>query len=163
MARTRRTLRAAFADERAVSTLVGYSIGLGIATLLITGLLVGAGGFIQDQRESTTRTELRVVGHQLVADIRAADTLVRTSSGAPGEVSLRQDFPETTAAGGYTVAVNPSGCECVVLASSNPDVRVRMDVETDTTLASTRFTGGDVFVEYVSGGGGALEVTEAHD
>lgn len=163
MARTRRTTRPAFGDERAVSTVVGYSIGLGIATLLITGLLVGAGGVIQDQRESTTRTELRVVGHQLVADIRAADTLVRTASGTPGEVWLRQDLPENTAAGGYTVAVNPSGCGCVVLSTSTPEVQVRVAVETDTTLASTRFTGGDVLVEYVSGGGGTLEVSEAHD
>lgn len=157
MARTRRTTTPV-ADERAVSTLVGYGIGLGIATMLITGLLVGVGGFIQDQRESTSRTELRVIGDQLAADVRVTDTLVRTASGSPDEVSYRQDLPETTAGGGYTVAVNQSGCECLVLTSDDPDVRVEVRVTTTTSLAQTRFTGGDVHVGYT---GSTLEVTAA--
>lgn len=148
----------AFASERAVSTVVGYSIGLGVVTLLITGLLVGVGGFIQDQREATTRTELRVIGQQLAADVRVTDTLVRTAGGSPGAVSYRQDLPETTAGGGYTVAVNQSGCECLVLLSEDPDVRVRVPVTANASLAERRFTGGDVVLEYT---GTALEVRAA--
>lgn len=159
MAQTR-SPPAASADERGVSTLVGYAIGFGIATMLITGLLAGVGGFIQDQRESSTRTELRVIGQQLAGDVRVTDTLVRTSSGSPDQVSYRQNLPETTAGGGYTVAVNQSGCECIVLTSDRPDVRVEVRVTTTTSLAQTRFTGGDVLVEYDTTGP-TLEVSAA--
>lgn len=166
MARTRKPPRprgfprALRSDERGVSTVVGYAIGLGIATLLITGLLASVGTFIVDQRESTARTELGVIGQQLAADIRVTDTLVRTGGASPAAVSYRQDLPDRTAGGGYVVSVNPSSCGCIVLTSDDPDVRVDVRVTTRATLAASRFSGGDVRVEY-DAGTGALEVSAA--
>lgn len=160
MTRTRSVARHLDGDERAVSTLVGYAIGLAIVTLLITGLLVATATVVADQRERTVRSELRVVGQQLSADLQAADTLVRADQpGSPAsEVELRRDLPETVGGLSYSIAVNPGTCSpspCLVLSTNNPDVTVEVQVATEESVTSTTVTGGDVVIEYVSG---SLEV-----
>lgn len=139
------------ADERAVSTLVGYALGVGIATLLITGLLAGIGGFVTDQRETTARSELRVLGNQLSADLRAADTLVRTNNvGSPPTLELRRDFPDTAVGVTYTISVNPGGCTCLILAIDNPDVTVEVEFTTMTPVDQRKISGGDVRIVFDS-------------
>lgn len=158
MTRTRSAARHLGGDERAVSTLVGYAIGLAIVTLLITGLLVATATVVADQRERTVRSELRVVGQQLSADLQAADTLVRADQGGSPEVKLQRDMPETVGGLSYAIAVDPGTCSpspCLVLSTNNPDVTVEVQVATEEPVTSTTVTGGDVVIEYVSG---ALEV-----
>lgn len=145
-------------EDRGVSTVVGYSITLGITTLLVAGLLIATGGYVQDQRETVVRTELRVVGNQLASDLTSADALGRRGADT---LELDRRLPGTVAGSSYTVAVNPAGCStCLVLLSHEPEVRVTVDFTTSAPVTANNVTGGPVVVTY-DGAGPTLEVT--HD
>lgn len=131
--------------ERAVSTLVGYAITLGITTLLITGLVVATGGYIQGQRERAAQTQLKVVGQQLAADLGTADRLARSD---PDRVELDREFPDEAAGRGYTFAVDPGGCSCIELWTQGRETEVTVQYTTETAVASTNVTGGPVVVTY---------------
>lgn len=140
--------------DRAVSTLVGYAITLGITTLLITGLVVATGGYIQDQRERAAQTQLKVVGQQLAADLGTADRLARSD---PDTVSLDREFPDEAAGRGYSIAVDPGGCSCLELWTQGRETVVTVQFQTETTVTSKNVTGGPVVVTY-DPAAGALEV-----
>lgn len=137
-------------DERAVSTLVGYALGLAIVTVLISGLLVTTASVVADQRERTVRSELGVIGQQFSADLRAADTLVRADQPGPPapQVELERDLSETVAGLTYTIAVNQSGCTCLELSTDNPDVSVVVQLATQNPVEATKITGGAVVIEW---------------
>lgn len=144
-------------EDRAVSTVLGYSITLGIATLLVAGLLVATGGYVQDQRERVVRTELSVVGNQLAGDLTIADTLSRRGADT---LALHRRLPHTAAGTSYVVAVNPPACtSCIYLYAPDVDVSVQVDLTTETPIASSNVTGGAVVVRYDPG----TDTLEVHD
>jgi len=137
-------------DVRAVSTTVGYALTLGITALLVTGLLIAGGGFLQEQRETSTRSELEVIGHQVASDIASADRL--TGSGVT-EVSIRRSLPQRVTGSAYSIAVENSAQSHLVLTSADPEVTVRVDMETvfvgnSDGVASGTVDGGDIVIEY---------------
>lgn len=132
------------ADERAVSTTLGYTLNLTVATLLISGLLMAGGGFVEDQRERTIRSELHVVGQQISANVAAADRLASTAKTGDAVV-VSQDLPEEVAGARYTIAVETDGSEeYLTLSTDSPDVSVRVNLATETRVAPTDISGGDV-------------------
>lgn len=143
-------------DDRAVSTVVGYTLTLGIMTLLITGLLVAAGGFVEDQRERTVRAELQVVGQQIAADLDAADRLVR-ADGTDTAVEIYGQHPERVTGATYRVEVvddTDDHCEfdrCLKLSTDDPEVVVTVRIGTVTTVELGSAGGGGVVVEYDAG------------
>lgn len=146
--------------SRAVSTIVGYTITLGITALLISGLIVAAGGFVQDQRERAVRAELEVIGNQLAADLSTADSLVRgaharISDPSAIEINLTRDLPETAAGEPYVIEVRTQG---VVLRTDSPstEVAVRFPTNDDVTVVPTRVSGGDVQIVFDDSGGGNI-------
>jgi hypothetical protein len=92
-------------DERAVSTTLGYALTLGITTLLVSGLLIVGGTFIQDQREDATRTEYRVVGQRMAADVGAADRLLATASEG-GSVRVERALPDKIVGESYRIGID---------------------------------------------------------
>lgn len=130
-------------NDRAVSTVLGYTLTLGISSLLVIGLLVATGGFAADHRQETIRDELRVLGQQLASDLSAADRLVRTSDDA--DASIRRQLPERVTGLAYRIEI---GSETVTLTTSEPDVTVEIPVVTRTTLESSTITGGPVVIDY---------------
>lgn len=143
-------------DARAVSTAVGYVLVLGIATLLVTGLLFAGSDFVADQREETLRNELRVLGQQVADDLAAADRLVRASDGRTA-VTVTRDLPETATGSSYSVEVVPNGGSptTIVLTSADPEVTVEVTVRVETAVDATTVTGGRIAIDYT---GSALEV-----
>jgi hypothetical protein len=134
-------------DERAVSFTLNYVLTLGIAALLVTGLIVAAGDYVGSQRESVVRSELEVVGHQLAAAIEQADRLVR--AGDTEELRLNHSAPSEVARSTYTVAVDPGSPESdLQLNATELDVTVTVEAETTTSLAATSVEGGSVTIEY---------------
>lgn len=107
------------ADDRAVSPVFGYVLTLSIATLLVGGLLVSAGGFIDDQRRDTGESELQVVGQQISADIAAADRLNRTAGA--DDVRIGRTIPREVVGSHYTVEVVDEG------GPTSPHLELRMD------------------------------------
>lgn len=140
-------------DDRGVSTVVGFVLILGITSLLVIGLLVGIGGFIDNQRQATVRDEMEVLGQQVAADIAASDRLVR----AGGEtVRVERELPGEVTGLAYTVTVTSSPdassyVTTIELETSNPDISVDVSVRTATEVTGGSLNGGDLSVEYDSG------------
>lgn len=147
-------------NSRAVSTTLGYALTLAITTLLVTGLLVGVGGFVENQRERAIRSELQVVGQQMAADIQAGDRFVEAGNTA---FTIRRDVPNEVAGTSYTIEVvgdpanDPPEETYLRLSTSDPNVVVIVDVVLRTPIEERSFVGSQLVVSYDTGTG-KLEV-----
>jgi len=137
-------------DPRGQSIALDYTLGLAVAFLLITGLLIAGGDYITDQRDRAQQSELRVIGQQLAADIEAADRLAVAST--DGEVRIERALPSTVARSGYTINVTDDENPDLLLSSQEAPVEVEVDLTNETAVAPTKFNGGFVVVEYTTGG-----------
>lgn len=138
-------------DARAVSAVLGYVITLGIVTLLVSGLFMAAGDFVQSEHERAIRSELEVVGNRMAADIAAVDRLALAAD-ADGEVRLRTDMPARAAGASYQIEISQSAVSSDVyhlnLTTRDPRVTVEVRVRTATALTEGTVNGGDVVVVY---------------
>ncbi|MFB6153388.1 MAG: hypothetical protein ABEJ27_03960 [Halodesulfurarchaeum sp.] len=131
--------------NRGVSTVVGYVVNLGVATMLIVGLLTAAGTLVGDQRERAARAELDVIGGRIAADIETADRLLRASDS--GYVRVETSLPRTVAGRPYDITIKRSGNEVtIVLEMRNPDVTVTVPVNNETEISPTSLSGGMVVI-----------------
>ena len=141
-------------NDRAVSTAVTWALTMLITTLLITGLLVATGNQIRDRTESVTRSELEVIGQQLVSDLSAADRLAQSEADT---VTVQSRLPDRVAHGTYRVEISATvDGTSVRIASGNTAVTVPMANRTAVQNAS--LPGGDL---HISLDGGILEVSDA--
>jgi len=131
-------------NDRAVSSTLNYVLSLSIATLLVTGLLIAGGTFVEDRQREVIRSELSVVGQQVASDINRADRLLTAGRGDT-RVVVDQSFPEQITGSGYGILLNPGDDE-LVLRSEAPEVRVEIHVETNQTLVESHADGGVVTV-----------------
>jgi hypothetical protein len=134
-------------DDRAVSTALGYVLALAISSLLISGLLLAAGGFVEGQREEVIRSELRVVGQTLVADTEGAD---RLASAVDGDVRVKSTLPRRVGSSTYSIEIGsgPFGPQSreVLLTASSVDVSVSLLLVTNTTVATGTVEGGELVI-----------------
>ena len=145
-------------DERAVSTVLGYSLTLGITVLLISGLLISMGGLVDNQRERSVRSGLEVIGQKLAADVTAADRLVVAGTTTSLQASITHDLPETVAGSTYTVTLrdgsDPGNDPELVLETRDPDITVTVTMATETPVpdpaSATSASGGTIRVRYHS-------------
>lgn len=139
-----------YPGERAVSPVFGYVLTLAIATMLVGGLLVSAGGFIDDQRRNTAQSELRVVGQQISADISAADRLARTDGADDTRVTRR--IPSEVVGSAYTVEVVDDGgptSPYLALRTTRPEVTVEVGIASKNPVAvGSSADGGRIVVVY---------------
>jgi hypothetical protein len=153
-------------DDRGVSTTLNYALNLSVTTILIAVLLTTGTGFVEDQRERTVRTELRVVGQQLADDIAAADRLAR-SAGTGGTVdvaTVESEYPREVAGSSYTISLSfKSGDRYELeLSSSNPAVSISVMTVSKTEVVDGSVAGGPVGIEY-SDTANELEVQSDND
>jgi len=133
-------------DDRAVSTTVSYALNLAVATMLVAGVLTATSGVVVDQRGQAARSELRVVGQRLAADIGTADRLAN----AGGEtVSVTSPLPDSVAGVSYTVEVTGSR---LVLEANFQSVSVTVPYRTNHTVESTTVAGGELHVRLAADG-----------
>lgn len=139
-------------DDRGASTALGYVLSLAVASVVVVGLLAGAGGFVGDQRERAVRTEFEVLGERLASDVAAVDRLAR--AGDDVNATVESELPRMVAGSQYTVRVtgDASGAT-VVLHADDPDVTVRVPVANETPVAPANVTGGRLRVAYNESGG----------
>jgi hypothetical protein len=144
--------RTASRDDRAVSITVNYVIVLGITAVLISGLLIGAGGYVQDQRTNVVREELTVIAEQLAAGIDDADRLSRAEARSRS-VRVGVSLPARVAGESYRIAVDnvstpgqkPMAYE-LRLRSTGSDVSVTLRLSTLVALDERSVNGGWVVV-----------------
>lgn len=134
--------------------MLGYSLALVITTILVSGLLVTGSGFVDTQTERVIRSELTVIGQDLASDVEATDRLSR-ASGSDVEVAVRSDLPSNVAGRSYSLSVNATGNDELVLSTTDPSVSVTVPVETVRPLAPANASGGSVRTVLA---GGELEV-----
>ncbi len=139
-------------DNRGVSAVLGYILTLGIVTLLIAGLFLAAGGFVEKQHERAVRSEFEVVGNRVAADIAAVDRLA-LAAGAEGEAELRVGLPPHAAGKPYELSISPtetSDIYAIDVTAPDPaiDAAVEVHVKTKTPLVNSTVRGGPVLVVY---------------
>jgi hypothetical protein len=141
--------------NRGVSTVVGYVLNVGVATILLSGLLLGGATLVENQEERTVRAELDVVGNRLAADLETADRLHRSANGS---VTIRSELPERVAGSPYEVRlVGTASGATIELSTETPAVSRRVPVANATSIRETTVSGGDLVVEATPRG---LEVTD---
>ncbi|MFC6732325.1 MULTISPECIES: hypothetical protein [unclassified Haladaptatus] len=140
-------------DNRGVSSTLNYVLGLGVATVLVMGLLIAGGNLIEDQREQVTRNELSVLGQQVVSDLAAADRFTQEG----GEVTLNRDLPKSVAGQTYRITVthNTGQQYYLTLTSARTDTLVRIEFVSKTTISPSSVDGGPI---KIVGDGAVVEV-----
>lgn len=145
-------------DVRAVSPVAAYVLTLGITAVLIGGLFIAGGTFIDDQRQTTAESELQVLGQQVSADIAAADRLTRTDGET--DVTIRRSLPDRVVGANYRISVRhdvegPTNPYLVVIAE-DLDVEVKIGLTSETSVTESTAHSGDVLIEYDESEGGLV-------
>jgi hypothetical protein len=134
-------------SDRAVTVTLNYILVLAITATLVSGLLVAAGTFVEDQRERVIEGELDVIGNHIAGDVEQVDRMVRASNGAPDRAEINQSFQETVGGTGYNVRLEQNP-DRVVLESNSPAVTVSVNVTVQTDIEESFAPGGDSAVRY---------------
>lgn len=134
-------------DSRAVSTTVSYVLSVAITAMLVAGLLLAGGDFVDDRRDQVVQTELRVIGHQVAADLGRVDRMVEAGDDV-STARVNQTFPERVTGNAYTITIRESPDSRVLVNTTNPDVEVRVRVRTTTQIEESSASGGTVSVFY---------------
>lgn len=122
---------------------LNYTIGIAIATVLVTGLLIAGGTFVSDQQEQATRSELRVIGQQMAASLEATDRLASTTD--PGDtVNFSRDLPPTVAGSTYEIELVEREDPYLQLTTNEPDLNVTIEFANRTAVTGNAVDGGNV-------------------
>ncbi|MCU4926761.1 hypothetical protein OB905_12355 [Halobacteria archaeon AArc-dxtr1] len=129
--------------ERAVSTVVGYAIGIVVVAILAVSLSMAANGLVETQQERATEAKLGVYAEQLAADIETADRLAQQGDGA--NVSVATELPQTIGTERYAITIT--------VVDEQPSLRfelhrsssaVERGLATTTPIELTTVRGGSV-------------------
>jgi len=141
------------ADERGVSTTLGYSLTLAITAILVTGLLMAGGALVEDQRERIAEEELSVAGEQLASGIGDADRLAGTVT--DGVLQTTVWLPDRIAGAAYTIELqnhttgaNQPSRATIIAASQAVDVTAEVSVRTSVPVANRTVVGGPVVISH---------------
>jgi hypothetical protein len=132
--------------RRALSTALGYVLTLSITVLLVSGLFIAGGNFVESQREQVIRTELDIVGEQVATHVHAADRLNQSGMGET-TVRIEQRFPRTVVGSDYQIYLEEDEPQ-LRLESSRPQVEVTVPLTNTTALADSSAQGGEIIVRY---------------
>jgi hypothetical protein len=144
--------------DRGVSITVSHVMTVGITTILIAGLLLGAGNMLEDQRRSTGNQELRAIGDRIATElVTAADRGQRTNA----SVTIHSRQPSHSVGGGYQVHLNDISASdecfsragydaCLVLEANaeNIEVEVPLSLPDGISVVNGTAQGGRVVVVY---------------
>lgn len=145
-------------EDRSVSVTVSYVIQIGISTVLLAGLLIGAGSLIDRQTAEVTTTELEVNGNRLAGDLAATDRLAAVAYGtnstanvtdpANATVSVDVDLPRSIAGNPYRIEVTETA---IVLTVDRHEQSVSVPYEPvySDSIGTASFDGGPVTVTAV--------------
>ncbi|WP_424019437.1 DUF7266 family protein [Halorientalis pallida] len=132
-------------DDRGVSTTLNYVLGLAIALILITGLLLAGGTFVEDQRDRSIETELEVLGEQVSSDVMMADRLAETTSDNES-VQVGRSLPPRVAGSTYEISIEGGSDPQVVVRTTDPEISVTVPVKTSTPIEASSVSGGTIAI-----------------
>lgn len=136
--------------DRGVSVTVSYALGLAVATILLSALVMTTGGMIETRQQEVYRNELRVVGNDVSADITAVDRL--TAAGAD-KAELNVSTPASVGGSSYEIRIEATGGDVeLVLQTHEPTVIVNVPVENTTDVETGTVSGGPIRIHADAGG-----------
>lgn len=134
---------------RGLSTALGYVLTLGITVILVSGLFVAGGNFVDSQREEVVRTELEIVGEQVATHVNSADRLNESGMGETN-VTIEQRFPPSVVGTAYRITLEADD-QRLRLTTDNPSTEVTIPLANTTTIADSSASGGQIVIEYDQG------------
>ena len=143
--------------DRATSTTLAYVLTLGIATILVSGLIVAGSTFVEDRREQVIRQELQVIGEHVASNIDQVDRYVRAGDDV-STARVEQDLPNSVTGATYDLRLVEGSDPTLFLNSTQPDVSVSVDITTVTDVADSNAGGGTVVVECTDGNCDEIEI-----
>lgn len=135
--------------SRALSTALGYVLTLSITVILVSGLFIAGGNFVENQREDVIRTELDIVGEQVATHVNAADRLNQSGMGK-STIRIEQRFPARVVGSSYDIILEEDEPR-LRLVSSRPQVEVTVPLTNTTALADSSANGGEIIIKYDHG------------
>lgn len=130
-------------DTRGASIAITHALAIGITAILVSGLLVSAGGYLDHQQRTVAREQLDDVGGDVVDKINQLDRL--NATGENVTVTLQPTYPRRVAGETYLLEIRADGPTNGTLLVSSPamDRPVRLPLNTTTQLnpTSMRTTG----------------------
>lgn len=144
-------------DERGVSVAITHVMTVGITTILITGLLLGAGNMLERQGDAAGERELRSIGDRVADEIATA----AVEGGGHSNVTVRSRQPERSVGGSYSVNLSDDsdcyarsgydGCLRLTSSANGMTVETPVGVPEGVTLQGNTVQGGDLVVQYFEG------------
>ena len=134
-------------DDRGASIPLTHALSLGITALLVAGLLLGAGQFLDRQSERVSEKGTADVSESVANELIRADRLA--ASGEDSDFDSRISFPARISGSEYDIAITegPTSSTAVVYTNATTaSHRVRVQLETDVCGQSVN--GGPVQIVY---------------
>jgi hypothetical protein len=161
-------------DDRAVSIAVTHVLTIGITTILIAGLLVGASGLLETEKDRATHDELRTIGNRMASEMSSA--YYSSGGGTDDQVVVRVSHPEYVAGNNYKVRIEEEGdcsapavpdgsdAQCLVLSTptGNNEVVIPIDPRIELQTPLPEVNGGSFYI-VVEESGGTKELTLQDD
>jgi len=128
-------------DTRAVALNVGFIIQVGIATIIIIGVIAGMTSVINSQQDRAVEHQTTIIGEQTAASIMAADRAA--DSGARTNITLNRQLPEDVVGTPYIVRLidDPSGAYVLVTIVGQEE-QEEIPVNTDADIDESSVAGG---------------------
>jgi len=137
-------------DRRGASIALTHVLTMGITAILVSGLLVGMSGMVDDQRERAIRNSLETIGERLATETSYLEEMSPRSSG----VTLRVEHPRSVAGRTYAVGLltDSARCNgappCLRLHTDSPAVTVVVPVPLNVPVTDATVPGGDLRIVY---------------
>lgn len=138
----RETKTGRWEDTKAASITTGYIINVGIATLVLSTLLLGMQGTFDNIEATTATTQSEAVAEKIAAEMVQADRLARVDTNSSGTLTV--ELRDSIAGSDYDVEVTQ---DWVNISTDSRVTRLSYNVTSD--VSSSRFSGGgEITVEY---------------
>ena len=153
-------------DDRGVSIAVTHVLTIGITTILVAGLLIGASSMLDYQRESSTDASLETIGERLANEISKVD---RAAAGG-GDVRVTTSHQQRVTGSGYSIDLQectngeliPDETPCLVLESFGEDRSVTIPLALSADIDDGGpVAGGNVVIVADGDNGGEISLEEA--
>jgi hypothetical protein len=139
-------------DQRGASITVTHVLTIAITAILVSGLLLAAGTFLDNQRERAVEQNIRVVGERLGDEFVQVDSMMADGG---REVRVRTIHLNRLGDQRYTVRLvheGPAGCPdarpvtdaCLVLNTTAPETGYIVELRNRSRVEPSSASGGNI-------------------
>lgn len=124
-------------QDRAVNIAITHGLTLAITTVLLSGLLIGAGNVLQSQEQRAIQAQFDEIGGDVTAQINSLDRLNET--GQAINVTVQPSYPRQVAGTRWSLELTDDSevydTDAVVLSSNSHDYTAEYPLNTTTAIA----------------------------